>query len=215
MMRAASLCCLFLGLAAAKLETKRSPRTKLAPRAAAKRGGGASSLWADYQSALDTKPLLTKACTSLVGFGLSDAMTQILIEKIDFNAMRLVKMASFGFLIHGTTGHYFYQFLDSVMSGATPLFVAAKVAIDQTLWAPVFMVMFFSYMMIFEGTPELIVDKIKQDVFTAVKGSWMTWIPAHTINFAFVPPSQRLLYINSIQIFFNMFMSVIGNKKTE
>ena len=50
-------------------------------------------------------------------------------------------MASFGFLLHGTTGHYFYNFLDSVMAGATPAFVAAKVAIDQTLWAPVFMIM--------------------------------------------------------------------------
>jgi len=77
------------------------------------------------------------------------------------------------------------------------------------------MVMFFTYMNLFDGTPELIVAKIKQDVFKAVQGSWMTWIPAHTINFAFVPPSQRLLYINAIQIFFNMFMSVIGNKKTE
>mmetsp|Transcript_18533 Transcript_18533/g.56938 ORF Transcript_18533/g.56938 Transcript_18533/m.56938 type:complete len:213 (+) Transcript_18533:71-709(+) len=176
------------------------------------RGGG---LWQDYQKALDTKPILTKATTSLVGFGVSDALTQLFIEQGDFNVMRLVKMASFGFLLHGTTGHYFYNFLDSVMSGATPLFVAAKVAIDQTLWAPVFMCMFFTYMCLFDGTPELILAKIKQDTFTAVKGSWMTWIPAHTINFAFIPPSQRLLYINSIQIFFNMFMSVIGNKKTE
>jgi len=176
------------------------------------RGGG---LWQDYQKALDSKPILTKATTSLVGFGVSDALTQLFIEKSDFNVMRLLKMASFGFLLHGTTGHYFYNFLDSVMSGATPLFVAAKVAIDQTLWAPVFMCMFFTYMCLFDGTPELILAKIKQDTFTAVKGSWMTWIPAHTINFAFIPPSQRLLYINSIQIFFNMFMSVIGNKKTE
>jgi len=99
------------------------------------------------------------------------------------------------------------------MAGATPKFVAAKVAIDQTLWAPVFMVMFFSYMCLFEGTPELILPKIQQDVFTAVKGSWVTWIPAHTINFAFVPSSMRLLYINAIQIFFNMFMSILGNKE--
>jgi len=54
-------------------------------------------------------------------------------------------------------------------------------------------------------------QKLKQDIFPAVKGSWVTWIPAHTINFAFVPSDMRLLYINTIQIFFNMFMSVIGN----
>lgn len=172
------------------------------------RGGG---VWADYQKALDSKPLLTKACTSLIGFGLSDVLTQIFIEKIPLNYNRLIKMASFGFLIHGTTGHYFYQFLDKLLSGTAPYIVASKVAIDQICWAPIFMVMFFSYMCLFDGTPLL--PKIKQDVKVAVTGSWMTWVPAHTINFAFIPPSQRLLYINSIQIFFNMFMSVVGNKK--
>jgi protein Mpv17 len=38
-------------------------------------------------------------------------------------------------------------------------------------------------------------------------------IPAHTINFAFVPPSQRLLYINTIQIGYNVFLSFLGNKQ--
>lgn len=187
-----------------------SPRSSLKRASlSVPRGGG---LLDSYQEALDSKPILTKASTSLVGFAVSDAMTQAFIEKGDFDLKRLVKMASFGFLLHGTTGHYFYNFLDSVMAGATPAFVAAKVAIDQTLWAPCFMVMFFTYMMLFDGTPELIATKCKNDIFTAVKGSWMTWIPAHTINFAFVPSDMRLLYINAIQIFFNMFMSVIGNK---
>merc|ERR1712199_124218 len=155
-----------------------------------------------YQKALDDKPIFTKACTSGIGFAVSDVLTQLFIEKMDFDLKRLVKMASFGFLLHGTTGHFFYNFLDGKLKGTDPLTVAAKVAIDQTCWAPVFMVMFISYMMVFEGTPDLI---------EAVKGSWMTWIPAHTINFAFVPSDMRLLYINTIQIFFNMFMSVIGN----
>jgi len=35
------------------------------------------------------------------------------------------------------------------------------------------------------------------------------------INFAFVPPSQRLLYINSIQIGYNIFLSFLGNKAVE
>jgi len=175
------------------------------------RGG---SILDSYQSALNAKPILTKASTSLVGFALSDTLTQLFIEKTGaFNLKRVIKMASFGFLCHGTTGHYFYNFLDSKISGTTPPVVAAKVFIDQTLWAPVFMVMFFSYMCIFDGTPDLIGSKIKQDIFTAVSGSWKTWIPAHTINFAFVPSDMRLLYINVIQIFFNMFMSIIGNKE--
>ena len=65
-----------------------------------------------YQKALDDKPIFTKACTSGVGFAVSDVLTQLFIEKMDFDLKRLVKMASFGFLLHGTTGHFFYNFLD-------------------------------------------------------------------------------------------------------
>lgn len=71
----------------------------------------------------------------------------------------------------------------------------------QTIWNPIFGVMFFSYLGITEGkSMGDIQKKIKNDLATAVMGSWTVWIPAHTINFAFVPTSQRLLYINTIQV---------------
>jgi protein Mpv17 len=52
-----------------------------------------------------------------------------------------------------------------------------------------------------------------RDLATAVVGSWAVWVPAHTVNFAFVPPQQRLLYINGVQVFYNTFLSFIGNRK--
>jgi protein Mpv17 len=45
-----------------------------------------------------------------------------------------------------------------------------------------------------------------------VCGSWKVWPVAHTINFSLIPTAQRILYINSIQIGYNMFLSVIGNR---
>ena len=66
---------------------------------------------------------------------MSDVLTQVFIEKKAFDVRRLVKMASFGFLLHGTTGHFFYNFLDGLMAGATPGVVAAKVAMTTTLAA--------------------------------------------------------------------------------
>ena len=57
--------------------------------------------------------------------------------------------------------------------------------------------------------------KLNSDLKTAVMGSWAVWIPAHTVNFAFIPPAQRLLYINTIQIGYNFFLSFLGNKKVE
>lgn len=70
----------------------------------------------------------------------------------------------------------------------------------QTIWNPIFGLMFFTYLGLAEGKSfDDIQKKIKNDLATAVMGSWTVWIPAHTVNFKFVPTSQRLLYINTIQ----------------
>jgi protein Mpv17 len=61
--------------------------------------------------------------------------------------------------------------------------------------------MFFGYMGAAEGLPpKAIESRIKNNLWASVKGSWTVWPVAHAINFRFVPTSQRLLYINSIQV---------------
>lgn len=175
-------------------------------------------LWARYNALLEAQPLLTKALTSLTGFTAGDILAQNFVEGGDkpYDIMRTVRLGSFGFLIHGTTGHYFYGMLDSKMPGTKPVTVATKVAIDQTIWNPIFGCMFFGYLNAMEGkSMDDYVNKIKQDLQTAVMGSWAVWVPAHTINFALIPPSQRLLYINTIQIGYNVFLSFLGNKTVE
>jgi protein Mpv17 len=208
-----------------------------------------SGLWARYNKLLDAQPLLTKALTSLTGFTLGDMLAQNFIEDSDkpYDVMRTVRLGSFGFFLHGTTGHYFYGFLDGKLPGTAPITVATKVAIDQTIWNPIFGCMFFGYLNLMEGKSfEDYTNKLKADLKTAVMGSWAVWVPAHTINFAFgtwekrmknlyfarglclfmlsllnvicsftVPPAQRLLYINTIQIGYNVFLSFLGNKAVE
>lgn len=175
-----------------------------------------SGLWARYNKLLDAQPLLTKALTSLTGFTVGDVLAQCFIEGGDkpYDAMRTIRMGSFGFLLHGTTGHYFYGFLDGKLPGTATKTVATKVFIDQTIWNPIFGCMFFGYLNLMEGKSFAdYTNKIKADLKTAVMGSWAVWVPAHCINFAYIPPSQRLLYINSIQIGYNIFLSFLGNKE--
>jgi hypothetical protein len=52
-------------------------------------------------------------------------------EQEQIDTERLLRMASFGALIHGPSGHYFYGFLDSKIPGTAALTVATKVFIDQ------------------------------------------------------------------------------------
>lgn len=175
-------------------------------------------LWARYNKLLEAQPLLTKAFTSLIGFTAGDVLAQNFINEDgeSYDVMRTIRLGSFGFLLHGTTGHYFYGFLDSKMPGTKPVTVASKVAIDQFFWNPIFGCMFFGYLNFTEGkSMEDLTKKLQSDLKTAVMGSWAVWIPAHTVNFAFIPPSQRLLYINTIQIGYNVFLSFLGNKKAD
>mmetsp|Transcript_19658 Transcript_19658/g.33216 ORF Transcript_19658/g.33216 Transcript_19658/m.33216 type:complete len:200 (-) Transcript_19658:115-714(-) len=171
--------------------------------------------WASYNRLLDSNPILTKALTSFTGFTVGDALAQNFVEKKEkYDFARTARLASFGFLVHGPTGHFFYGALDGKFPGTTPITVATKVLIDQTVWNPIFGVMFFSYLGICEGkTFKQIQEKLRADLSTAVMGSWAVWVPAHTLNFAFVPPNQRLLYINTIQIGYNIFLSFLGNRK--
>lgn len=175
-------------------------------------GNVLSKAWGSYNGALEKNPLITKAFTSMIGFALGDLLAQKFIDKSEtIDLERLLRLASFGFLIHGPTGHFFYNFLDAKIPGVAPLTVAAKVAIDQLLWNPIFGCMFFGYMGLTAGsTPPEVVDRIKNNLWASVKGSWTVWPVAHAINFRFIPTSQRLLYINSVQIFYNCFLSILA-----
>ena len=103
--------------------------------------------------------------------------------------------------------------LDGKIPGTSAAAVFTKVFIDQVLWNPCFGVMFFGYIGALEGKGiQYVIDKTKNDLVNAVTGSWKVWPLAHTINFRFVPSSQRVLYINSVQIGYNCFLSMIANR---
>merc|ERR1712187_1020735 len=94
-------------------------------------------LWTKYNSLLSEKPLLIKALTSLVGFTTGDILAQKFISNDDnkpYDLFRTLRLASFGFLLHGPTGHYFYGLLDSKLPGTRSMTVAKKVLIDQLVW---------------------------------------------------------------------------------
>lgn len=175
-----------------------------------------SQLWQAYNDSLAKNPILTKACTSLFGFAIGDILAQKFLNNVpgSFDWARLARMASFGFLIHGTSGHFFYNFLDSLIPGQQLTAVAGKVAVDQLVWAPIFTALFLTYMGFAERkNKDQVVDKVKEQTMKGVKASWKVWPVAHAINFRFIPTSQRLLYINAIQIGYNMFLSILGSSK--
>lgn len=193
---------------------KQSPATKSALfRDPSVTRGGAVPGWAAYNEALDKNPLTAKACTSLVGWFLGDLLAQLFIVGGPLDIKRLATLSAFGFLYHGPSGHYFYNWLDSKIEGTNGKAVATKVFIDQVMWCPIFMTVFFTYLGLVNGDSfGAIGTKIKNDLFTAIQGSWKIWPLVHTVNFKYISTKHRLVFINGIQIAFNMFLSLLGSK---
>eukprot|EP00559_Dactyliosolen_fragilissimus_P009270 CAMPEP_0184855986 /NCGR_PEP_ID=MMETSP0580-20130426/1139_1 /TAXON_ID=1118495 /ORGANISM="Dactyliosolen fragilissimus" /LENGTH=191 /DNA_ID=CAMNT_0027350711 /DNA_START=128 /DNA_END=700 /DNA_ORIENTATION=- len=135
--------------------------------------GGAVPGWAAYNEALDKNPITAKACTSFVGFFLGDLLAQLFITKGPLDVKRLIVLSVFGFIYHGPSGHFFYNWLDSKIPGTEAKSVFTKVFIDQVFWCPIFMTVFFSYLGLANGDGlAAIGNKIKADLFSAVQGSW-------------------------------------------
>jgi protein Mpv17 len=175
--------------------------------------GGAVPGWAAYNEQLDKNPLTAKACTSLVGWALGDLLAQIFISGGPFDMKRFISLSAFGFLYHGPSGHYFYNWLDSKIEGTDAKAVFSKVGIDQILWCPLFMSIFFTYLGLVNGDSFAVIgNKLKSDLLTACQGSWKVWPIVHAVNFKFISTKHRLVFINGVQIAFNMFLSIIGTK---
>ena len=129
------------------------------------------NVWKEYERLLDEKPLLMKMATSATGFFIGDVLAQTCIQKNpEFDYFRLFRLASFGFLVHGSTSHWFYGMLDGKIPGTSAGVVASKVFIDQVLWNPIFGIMFFSYVAVLELKGlGYVVDKVKNELMTQAR----------------------------------------------
>ena len=81
-------------------------------------------------------------------------------------------------------------------------------------FSPIFMSVFFTYLGLVNGDSfATIGNKLKNDLLSACQGSWKVWPLVHAVNFKFISTKHRLVFINGVQIAFNMFLSIIGSKK--
>ena len=172
-----------------------------------------SRWWGLYNRAISSKglqALLTKSCSSFVGFLLGDLLSQMLTSTSKFNIVRFLRMGTFGALVHAPAGHFFYRNLEKRIPGPSRNAVVKKIIVDQMLWTPLFATLMFSYNGVLAGhaLPTVLeAMKTSKSVVTYMITSLLLWPTAHYINYNAVPPNKRLLFINSIQIFFNTIIA--------
>ncbi|CAG9462597.1 unnamed protein product [Pedinophyceae sp. YPF-701] len=173
---------------------------------------GFSALWKKYEEVLEAYPIRTKAVTTTVGMGLGDLIAQIPLGV--FDPLRFLRQALFGLVLSGPIGHFWYLWLDKTVMPERPQegpVVALKVALDQFLWSPAFTCVFYSWFCIFTGQADQIVPTIQSKLLPTMLANWTLWPIAHVINFKFVPSNQRMLYVNVVNVLWNVYLSTVAN----
>ncbi|CAL5219254.1 g1050 [Coccomyxa viridis] len=165
-------------------------------------------LWSLYLAALQTAPLLTKCLTSAVGFILGDSIAQ-LIAKERYNVLRTLRFATIGFCLHAPIADTWFLFLEHNVFPNAPTSMPAvftKMALDQLLMAPLFLVVFFFATKTLEGLPHKLPEVLREQYVKTVLAGYLLWPLAHIINFKFIPADLRILYVNCVQVGWNVVL---------
>ncbi|KAL3869287.1 hypothetical protein ACJMK2_041990 [Sinanodonta woodiana] len=158
----------------------------------------------------------TISCGSLLAIG--DVITQK-VEQMDtgerkkHNWHRTGRMLSMGFVL-GPFCHVWYGALDRFILGGGGKVAVKKILADQIVAAPFFCSAFFMGMSLLEGkTPQEGVQEVKDKFLMVYMVDWCVWPPCQFINFYFLPTQFRVLYVSSITLCWNTFLSWMKHRK--
>eukprot|EP00941_MAST-03F_sp_MAST-3F-sp1_P003344 g3344.t1 len=165
-----------------------------------------------YSSLLVSHPLLTKSITSGVLVAAGDAVCQLAIEQQSLDMKRLLRMAFLGTALIGPTLHIWYGRLHKLVPAQTTVGALQRLALDQLVFGPTFIVIFFTALFGLEGRIADIPQHLRENYIESVLTNWTMWVPGNFINFRFVPPHYQVLFSNFIALFWNTYLSWNGHR---
>ncbi|XP_033636457.1 mpv17-like protein 2 isoform X2 [Asterias rubens] len=128
-----------------------------------------------------------------------------------FNWTRTGRMLTIGILL-GPLNHYWYLGLDRFLPGIKGRTIAKKILLDEIIASPVMTSIFFVGMGLLEGkTWAESVNVLKKKFLTVYMVDICVWPPVQAVNFFFVPPNLRVIYVNVFILLWDVFLSFINH----
>ncbi|GIY06935.1 mpv17-like protein 2 [Caerostris darwini] len=160
--------------------------------------------------------LVTNTSLGVFFLGLGDAIQQNIEKKMYpekvYENRRTRNMMISG-SIFGVGGHYWYRFLDTKFPGTTVKHVGKKLLLEMAIGPPVFLG-FFITIGYLEGKPiQESFKEFKKNILVILAADWAIYAPLQAVNFFYVPPRYRLLYVCVLCLAYDIFMSYILHKE--
>jgi len=120
----------------------------------------------------------------------------------------VARFGIYGGLFHAPIVHNWLRIANKLFPGQNIKQVLAKVAMDQTCFAPVALTSFYVGLSLLEG-------KDKEGVYQEWNNKfWKTWFTSvfiwpilQTINFSFVPANRRVIYVGCCSFFWTTMLA--------
>ncbi|CAN6454596.1 unnamed protein product [Victoria cruziana] len=171
------------------------------------------SLLSWYARHLEEFPVLTKSLTSALLTFIGDSICQLLIEQLPtLDVKRTFLFAFLGMVLVGPTLHFWYLSLCNLVSlpGGSGAFI--RLLLDQFIFSPLFIGVFLSTLVVLEGRPSEVLQKLRQEWFAAIIANWQLWIPFQFLNFLYVPHRFQVLFANVVAVAWNVILSFKAHK---
>mmetsp|Transcript_42882 Transcript_42882/g.111191 ORF Transcript_42882/g.111191 Transcript_42882/m.111191 type:complete len:233 (+) Transcript_42882:3-701(+) len=136
-------------------------------------------------------------------FMTADIMVQTMAgaSLIELDIARVMRLAAFGLLIKGPSMSWFYHSIETQLPGKSARRVVEKMLVDQTGWSWVNNLGFLFLMPVMEGRScKEALHTAKEQFPKLQRNAYMLWPAAHLVNFGFVPPGARTLYISAVSL---------------
>lgn len=151
--------------------------------------------------------------------GAGDIAAQHFVEQKtwkEHDVWRTVRLTCVGLCIIGPIFHAWYDIcLSKLYIQKTMTSALKKVVLDQGLFAPVFLVLFYGSVGLFELSPfKNTLERIKAEFVPSMVVNYFIWPAVQLINFYYIhKPKYNILVVNTVSIFWNSFLSWAAHKK--